>query len=154
MLAGTACGPSPSSLHWRERYMYLFSLLLVCVCVCVRPCVCECVCMVQWFVQSISNRNIAGSIPPSAVTHVFLLLLYLWVVTNSQIGGAILAQVICACACDYHRLRQWVSKGVCVCACACLFIWFLQNPSLLGMAPSGNAEEFTFSAPALPPVTL
>ena len=29
----------------------------VCVCVCV------CVCMVQWFVQSISSRNIAGSIP-------------------------------------------------------------------------------------------
>ena len=29
----------------------------VCVCVCV------CVRMVQWFVQSISSRNIAGSIP-------------------------------------------------------------------------------------------
>ena len=27
------------------------------------------------------------------------------------IGGAILAQDICACAYDYHCLRQWVSKG-------------------------------------------
>ena len=37
----------------------------VCVCVCVCECVCVCVCgrMVQWFVQSISSRNIAGSIP-------------------------------------------------------------------------------------------
>ena len=35
--------------------------------------------MVQWFVQSISNRNIAGSIPAE-----FLLHLYLWVVTNSE----------------------------------------------------------------------
>ena len=32
------------------------------------------------------------------------------VVVNS-IGFAILAQVICACAYDYHRLRRWVSKG-------------------------------------------
>ena len=86
--------------------------------------------------------------PPSTVSHVFLLLLYLRVVTNSQMcmseymwwkkkgivtgqnqplravwcktrllnsggqfdqtcnlfGGAILAQVICACAYDYRRL--------------------------------------------------
>ena len=43
------------------------------MCVCVRACVrayaracvraCVCVCMGQWFVQLISNRNIAGSIP-------------------------------------------------------------------------------------------
>ena len=32
-------------------------------CVCVRACVRVCGCMVQWFVQSISSRNIAGSIP-------------------------------------------------------------------------------------------
>ena len=40
----------------------------VCVCVCVRACMCvrECVCVshiVQWYVQSISNRGVAGSIP-------------------------------------------------------------------------------------------
>ena len=44
--------------------------LAVCVCVCVYVCVCVCVyvcvCvshMVQWYVQSISNREVAGSIP-------------------------------------------------------------------------------------------
>ena len=44
----------------------------MCVCVYVRACVCMCVCvyvcvcvshMVQWYVQSISNREVAGSIP-------------------------------------------------------------------------------------------
>ena len=33
------------------------------VSVCVHMCVCVCGHMVQWFVQSISSRNIAGSIP-------------------------------------------------------------------------------------------
>ena len=49
--------------------------MCACVCVCVYVCVCVCVCvyvcmyvcmrgrMVQWFGQSISSRNIAGSIP-------------------------------------------------------------------------------------------
>ena len=36
------------------------------------------------------------------------------------IGGAILAQVMCACAYDYHRLRRLVSKGVCMCVRACV----------------------------------
>ena len=35
----------------------------LCVCVCVCVCMCVCGCMVQWFVQSISSRNIVGSIP-------------------------------------------------------------------------------------------
>ena len=35
----------------------------MCVCVHVPVCVCVCVCVVQWFVQTISNRNIAGAIP-------------------------------------------------------------------------------------------
>ena len=35
----------------------------MCVCACVRACVRACGCMVQWFVQSISSRNIVGSIP-------------------------------------------------------------------------------------------
>ena len=35
----------------------------VCVCVCFSVCLSVCVCMVQWFVQSISNRNIVGLIP-------------------------------------------------------------------------------------------
>ena len=37
--------------------------MCVCVCVFVYVCVCPCARMVQWFVQSISNRNIAGLIP-------------------------------------------------------------------------------------------
>ena len=50
--------------------MVIASILHACVCVRVCVCVCMCVCvcvacgrMVQWFVQSISSRNIAGSIP-------------------------------------------------------------------------------------------
>ena len=37
----------------------------LCMCVCMYLCMCVfvCGCMVQWFVQSISSRNIAGSIP-------------------------------------------------------------------------------------------
>ena len=43
----------------------------VCVCVCVCVCTCVYVCvrvrvcvhMVQWYVQSISNREVAGSVP-------------------------------------------------------------------------------------------
>ena len=69
------------------RPLYVRMCLLVCVCVCVCLCVCVCVCvcmrllvfvcvcvcvcvclwyvshMVQWYVQSISNREVAGSIP-------------------------------------------------------------------------------------------
>ena len=45
---------------------------------------CVCVCMVQWFVQSISNRNIAGSIP-AEYSHIRLSSPSLSpVVTNSQ----------------------------------------------------------------------
>ena len=42
------------------------------------------------------------------------------------IGGAILAQEICACAYDYHRLRRWVFKGqrskVCMCVRMCVYV--------------------------------
>ena len=52
---------------------------------CVRACMRDaCVCMVQWFVQSIFNRNIAGSIPVEYGLTCLFLLFYLWVVTNSQ----------------------------------------------------------------------
>ena len=57
-------------------------------------CVCVCVCvshMVQRYVQSISNREVAVEFPTIMVAHVFLLFLILlallsfsWVVTNSQ----------------------------------------------------------------------
>ena len=48
----------------------------VCMCVCVYMCVCVCVCVC---VKTLQVRS-----PPSTVSHVFLLLLYLRVVTNSQ----------------------------------------------------------------------
>ena len=56
----------------------LFVCVYVCACACALACACVCV-EVLWF-QS----------PPSAVSHVFLLLLYLWVVTNTQISEYVL----------------------------------------------------------------
>ena len=61
----------------------------VCVCVRVCVCVCVCVCVAVWCsglccrfpVETLRVRS-----PPSTVSHVFLLLLYLWVVTNSQMS--------------------------------------------------------------------
>ena len=44
---------------------------------------------------------------------------------RNLIGCAILAQVLCACVYDYHRLRRWVSKGpkvFCVCWCVRLCV--------------------------------
>ena len=43
--------------------------------------------------------------------------------TCNLIGGAIQAQVICACAYDYHRLRRWVSKGLQRCMCVCVYLY-------------------------------
>ena len=53
----------------------------VCVCVCV------CVCVAVWCSGLCSRfpiETLRVRSPPSTVSHVFLLLLYLWVVTNSQ----------------------------------------------------------------------
>ena len=155
--------PAPSTvvLCCRLRLLSVSGVALVCVCACVRACVrvsvwCSGLCS-RLPIETLRVRS-----PPSAVTHVFLLLLYLsgWLPTakcvclsmsvlwggrkknkkkqqqlhkwnchwpkqplgavwcktrllNSGgqfdllcnlIGGAILAQVICACAYDYHRL--------------------------------------------------
>ena len=67
-------------------------LEVVCVCACVRACVCGvcvcvCVCVPVWCSGLCSRfpiETLRVRSPPSAVTHVFLLFLYLWVVTNSQ----------------------------------------------------------------------
>ena len=65
----------------------------VCICACVRVRVCACVracvraCVAVWGSGLCSRfpvETLRVRSPPSTVSHVFLLLLYLWVVTNSQ----------------------------------------------------------------------
>ena len=72
----------------------------VCVCVCVCVCVSH---MVQWYVQSISDREVAGSIPDdygrtrlSSLSRTLLTFLsFSWVVTNSQC----MPEYVVWCAC-------------------------------------------------------
>ena len=91
-------------------------------------CVCVCVCVYEKKVYKKLNCRWPKKQPLGAV----------WCKTRllnsggqfdrlcNLIGGAILAQVICACAYDYHRLQQWVSNGpkVCVHVCLCICVSF------------------------------
>ena len=77
---------------WVGGCVWVRACARACVCVCVCACVCarhcvlgRCAHTVQWFVQSISNRNIAGSIPTECGLTRLSSPPYLWVVTNSQI---------------------------------------------------------------------
>ena len=91
----------------------------VCVCVGVRVCVCRCVC-------GGVCRCVCGGVWvwPKIGTGSCVLCKTRLLNSGGQfdqlcnlIGGAILAQVLCACAYDYHLLRRWVSKGPIMCVC-------------------------------------
>ena len=95
-------GVSVSSPSWHTNkkweggektgYMVIMCVCM-CVCVCVCVCVCACVCVYVCVCVSVWCSGLCSRFPietlrvrspPSTVSHVFLLLLYLWVVTNSQ----------------------------------------------------------------------
>ena len=70
----------PADCNWARAFIR-------CVRACVRACVCMCVCVSVWCSGLCSRfpiETLRVRSPPSTVSHIFLLLLYLWVVTNSQ----------------------------------------------------------------------
>ena len=60
--------------------------MCMCVCECVCMCVCVCICMCSGLCSRYPIETLRVRSPPSTVSHVFLLLLYLRVVTNSQMS--------------------------------------------------------------------